>query len=749
MEAISPLIGLFAIISGIAIIFFHVPPEQAASVSINVSKVLFVICAAASLIVSIKDAIHSKKDRYGLKKPLSSDEKLDGIVWIIGGVMAGYGVVFAIISMIFGKSPFSQAIGFVFTFLLLGVIYSVIFLILLKVLYSIIDNIYYSRLRKVQLKEKNAHEIYDPIMIEAVDKITLADSRQIEEYCKDNAHLNENQEFLEYSFFFSEALYDHVKAGKLLNISTQYAIPEQYAEAHSIWDPAMLEIVDDKGRVDETIVKNDIKEKKLTGKYDKFLSITVFFVEGLTSLVKENKIKAIEAHMSKGVKTLYETLNPAKRAEVTEEISLDDDDDALQPDYTTPAVSSTGSEEISLDDYNDAPQPDYITPAVNSTSSESSLDDDSLSPPPQQTDTPAAVSISSSSIAPENTAVDEEPLPPRQSYTAAAIINNSSQTVIPSKKISLVKQKPASSISGGNNADTAAGSAAAPSAEELAEKARQAQLEKNEEQYKKALECMSREQYSNAIEIFSSIREYRDSSRLLEKAKKEFQRIEELENRKRDFKNRIKAVKERFDPNAHGEKAEALVKYTDQKELLEKIKVQGKSARYKAAWLLPLGIAEIIIGIILIAVLSGADDKDAAFESFRSGLIAVSMIFGMTAWITNGIAKRAKGFVYYGVLLFLVGPCIAVGIMLANLLLFLIGIAGGVISLLGGIAMAVIGGISVSRISSSGVRSEQTQREIEKLGKEKEKLFEDEMNSLVKEFSDLPYKVRQEILQNN
>lgn len=720
MEAISPLIGLFAIISGIAIIFFHVPPEQVASVSINVSKVLFVICAAAALIVSIYWALHSKEDRYGIKKSLSSDEELYGEGFIIGIVIAGYGVVFAIISMIFGKSPFSQALSFVFTFLLLGVIYLVIFLILLKVLYVIIDNIYYSRLKKVKQQEKIAHDICDPLMLEAVDKKTLADSRQIEKYCKDNARLNENRKFLEYSFFFSEALYDHVRAGKLLQISNQYVIPEQYTEAHSIWDPAMLEIVDDKGRVDETIVKNDFNEKKLTGKYDKFLSITVFFVEGLTSLVKQNKIKAIEAHMGKGVKTLYETMNPAKRAEVSEEISLDDDDfsSAPQPDYiSAPAGSDslpTVSEVISLvdDNYSDAPQPDYI-------------------PAPAGSNNPSMVS--------EEISLDDVSLdsPPRQSNTAAAVINSSSQAVIPSEKISLAGQK------------TVSLSSDAPSPEDLAEKKRQAGLAKNEEQYKKALECMSREQYSNAIEIFNSIREYKDSSDLLEKAKKELQRIEALAKRKKEFKNRVNTVRSRFDPDTSGEKAEILTEHINRNNLLKRLKAQNKISRYRAAWLLPIGIAEIIVGIILISVLSGTDDRDAAFEAFRGGLIGVGMIFGLTAWITNGIARRAKGFVYYGVLLFLVGSCVATGIIFANLIFFMLGIAGGVISLLGGVAMAVIGVISIPQASRSSVLTEQTQREIEKLGKEKEKLFKEEMNRLMDEFSDLSDQTIREILQNN
>ena len=324
-EASGSIIVLVAIIAAIAIIFFHVPPDQVASVSLNVSRVIFILTIIAIVIGFIYIASQSETDRYGIRKPVKDEDKLYHCGFILGIVMAGYGVVLAIIAMIFGKTPFSQAFAFVFSFLLAGIIYTAVICVLLKILYVIAEKTYGMRLENEKQHEIEAHAVCDPLMLEAVERNIPATTDEIKNYCVNKAHLNENRKFLNYDFFFSEALHDFVKTGKLKYLSDSYILPEHYTEAHTIWDPIMLEAVDNGGLVSENQVKEYCR-KKGSAKYQDLVKISCFISEGLQEFVKKGKIGLLKTHNqgSNIEKSLYETKNRAKRYEVTEEFSLDD-----------------------------------------------------------------------------------------------------------------------------------------------------------------------------------------------------------------------------------------------------------------------------------------------------------------------------------------------------------------------------------------------------------------------------------------
>lgn len=311
----------------ITLIFFiaKAPLNVTRAFGIIVILLYILICLILFIFLFVSSVRDRGMDKYGILEPVETNMDYGYYAPTAGAIV--YGVLFAILSLIFKQNTFGRAILEIPIFGAFGVVCSLVIFVITKITNAVSKNTYNRKLASMKRLEAEAHTACDPEILKFIDEKYLARREEIKSYCYNNAKLKKYRSFFDMNFFFDEALNSLSSLKKLVIKFPFYIIPEREKEAHAEIDLVIRNVVDKAGLADVRQIHEGCKNSSSGSKYNMFLSLELFIIDGLNSLVRQGNIGAKKVHTDKKGKvlTLYETKNTVKRAELTEEISLDDE----------------------------------------------------------------------------------------------------------------------------------------------------------------------------------------------------------------------------------------------------------------------------------------------------------------------------------------------------------------------------------------------------------------------------------------
>lgn len=301
------------------ILIFHVPVSV-----INIINIVLLIILGI-LFLTASGQPDYEKDKYGLSKISTPDRwKAMGIIYAFCALVIG--IYMSIVYMIFDHVGFSDGFSVLPDYILIGVIGGLIMTVILMWIYAFKEKEYKAKYERMVELEKEAHERYDSSIYEAIEKANVMSvktaQKEIASYCREQAKFDQKcGQFLDFDFFIKDGLEIYTSSNDIITKGDYYVAASALKKAHSVWDPKMLEYIEENGEGSCLVSREQILKfckDNVQTQYKKFLDYSFFLADGLDVLVKAGKVDSLQPDKRKSL-ILY---RPKTQHDIRDEIEI-------------------------------------------------------------------------------------------------------------------------------------------------------------------------------------------------------------------------------------------------------------------------------------------------------------------------------------------------------------------------------------------------------------------------------------------